>query len=90
MEKCYKEAVKEVLGKKKSNRKPWLSETTLKLVDQRADTNKKIMETHSERLKKRLQEQCKEQDRNVKKQARNDKKQWTARGSKTPKYEKTV
>ena len=76
LERCYIETAKKVLGKKRKKKKPWISETTWRLIDQRADIHKKILATHSDRLKGRLQDLYREKDREIKRQVRNDKRQW--------------
>ena len=70
------ETAKDVLGKKRRKKKPWISETTWRLIDQRADIHKKILATHSDRLKGRLQDLYREKDREIKRQVRSDKRQW--------------
>ena len=66
MEMCYMETAKEVLGKKRKRKKPWIIETSWRLIEQRIDIHKKILTTHSERLKGRLQDMYREKDREVK------------------------
>ena len=54
LEKAFTEVADEVLGRPKKKRKPWISEQSWALVDQREELNKKILSTRSERVKKRL------------------------------------
>ena len=45
IEKCYTETAKEVLGKKKRKKKPWISEQSWALIEQRNNLHKKIVGT---------------------------------------------
>ena len=76
IEKCYIEKVKEVLGKKKRKKKPWISEQSWALIEQRSNLRKKIVGTRSERIKQRLKDEYKDVNREVKRQNRTDKRDW--------------
>ena len=76
METCYIETAKEVLGKKGKKKKPWISEATWKLIDQRAGIHKNILATHSDRLNGRLKDMYREKDREIKRHVKSDKRLW--------------
>ena len=52
MEEAYMKTADEVLGRPRKKRKPWITEESWALVDQREEINKKILSTRSERIKK--------------------------------------
>ena len=60
MEEAYTKKAEEVLGRPRKKTKPWKTEESWALVDQRKEINKKILSTHSERIKKRLRRKGKE------------------------------
>ena len=66
MEEAYTKVVHEVLGRPFMKRKPWITEESWALVDQREEINKKILSTRSERIKKRLRTEYKEKSKEVK------------------------
>ena len=74
MEKAFKEVADEVLGRPKKKRKPWISEQSWALVDQIEELNKKILNTRSKRVYKRLTMEYKEKNRVVKQSMRCDKR----------------
>ena len=74
LEKAFTEVADEVLGRPKKKRKPWISEQSWALVDQKEELNKKILSTRSERVKKRLRMEYKEKNRVVKQSMRCDKR----------------
>ena len=76
IEKCYNEAAKEVLGKKKRKKKPWISEQSRALIEQRNNLQKKIVGTRSERIKRRSKDEYKDVNNEVKRQIRTDKREW--------------
>ena len=76
MEKAYTETAETVLGKPRNKKKPWISEKSWKLIDEREDTHKKILGTHSERIKKKLRKKYAYQKREVKSSLRSDKRKW--------------
>ena len=55
IEKCYTETANEVLGKKKRKKKPWISEQSWALIEQRNNLHKKIVGTRSEGNRDRLE-----------------------------------
>ena len=76
MHTAYTESAEEVLGRPGKKKKSWISEASWKLVDARMEINKKILSTHSERLKGQLKDNYKEKDREVKRNLKADKKKW--------------
>jgi len=54
MEEAYTTTAYEVFGRPRRKRKPWITEESWALVDQREEINKTIRSTRSERIKKRL------------------------------------
>ena len=76
LEKAYNETAKEILGNKRTKRKPWISQNAWDLIEQRKEVNKKINGTKSERIKERIRERYRELDKEVKRQIKKDKKTW--------------
>ncbi|XP_071160880.1 uncharacterized protein [Mytilus edulis] len=72
----YTEAAKQVLGSSKKISKPWITNNTWKMVDERKEIKNKLEGTRSERLKVRLNEEYKQKNKGVKKSAREDKRKW--------------
>ena len=66
----------EVLGRPRKKRKPWVTEESWALVDQREEINKKILSARSERIKKRLRTEYKEKSKQVKRRIRSNKRKW--------------
>lgn len=54
MKKKYTEVAESVLGRPRKEKKPWISEKSWSLIDEREESNKKILGTRSERVKKQL------------------------------------
>ena len=74
MEKSFLEAAKSVLGKKKERKRPWMSEESWALIEQRNELNTKMLGTHSTRIRVHLNEEYKEKyDKEVKRHIRADK-----------------
>ena len=63
-----------MLGFRKGKSKPWISEETWKLIDERKGVKTKIDSTRSERIKNRGREAYREKDREVKRSVREDKR----------------
>ena len=77
MEKAYVEVAEAVLGRpRKKKKKPWISEKSWRLVEQRENINKEIIGTKSERIKKQLKIKYKEKDKETKRSIKLDKKKW--------------
>ena len=54
MMKAHTQAAETVLGKPKRRKKPWISNQSWKLVEEREEINKRILGTRSERVKAKL------------------------------------
>ena len=67
-----------VLGFRKGRSKPWISNSTWKLIDERKEMKIRIDSTRSERIKNRMKEEYKEKDIEVKRNVREDKRRWMA------------
>ena len=76
MERAYVEVAEAVLGRPRKKKKPWISEKSWKLVEQRENINKEIIGTKSERIKKQLKIKYKEKDKETKRSITLDKKKW--------------
>lgn len=68
MRKAYTKVADAVLAKPRKKKKPWISEESWRLVGQREATNKKILDTRSERLEKKLTTKYVEENKEVKKE----------------------
>ena len=77
LEKAYVKTAEEILGYKKKKNKPWLSQETWTLVDQRKAIKQKLIGARSERQRKRWQDEYRQKDREVKRQVRVDKRRGT-------------
>ena len=66
MENTYVGAAKDVLAIAKKTSKPWLLDGTWKKVEERRQLKLKLESTRSERVKKRIKEQYKGKDQEVK------------------------
>ena len=65
-----------VLGYKKNKKEEWITGDTWKKIDERKETKKKLNQAKSQRLKDRLQTTYSEQDKEVKRMTRKDKKEF--------------
>lgn len=75
MKKAYTEVAELVLGRpRKKKKKPWISEESWSLINQREKINEKISRTRSERVKKQLRAKYVEKNREVKRSIKADKK----------------
>ncbi|XP_071150122.1 craniofacial development protein 2-like [Mytilus edulis] len=75
--KCYKETSTNTLGFKERGQKPWISNESWKLVDERRQLKERTNNSRSERVKNNLHAKYSDKDKEVKKSMRNDKRQWT-------------
>jgi hypothetical protein len=73
---AYTKAAEEVLGHKKGVNKPWISNNTWRLVDERRLAKIRVESTRSERIKNRIRKENREKDREVKRSIREDKRTW--------------
>ena len=76
LRKAYTETAENVLGKPRKKKKPWISEASWHLVDEREKLNKKILSTRSERVRNQLRAKYVEKNREVKRSIKADKKRW--------------
>ena len=76
MESIYVGAAKDVLGIAKRTSKPWLHDGAWKKVEERRHLKLNLESTRSERVKKRIKEEYKGKDQEVKRSAREDKRYW--------------
>ena len=74
---AYNMTAKKVLGCKAKKVKPWISKESWDLIEQREAIKLKLDGTNSKRLKEKRRVQYKAKDREVKKQIRRDKRNWT-------------
>ena len=65
-----------VLGYKKNKKEEWITGDTWKKIDERKETKKKLNQVKPQRLKDRLQTAYSEQDKEVKRMTRKDKKEF--------------
>ncbi|XP_077867270.1 uncharacterized protein LOC144356268 [Saccoglossus kowalevskii] len=70
----YVETGKKVLGVKASKSKEWLCPHTWKLIDERKEIKNKLLNTKSQRLLDQLNELYRNENKQVKKSARNDRR----------------
>ncbi|XP_062570395.1 uncharacterized protein LOC134232444 [Saccostrea cucullata] len=71
------ENAQQILGPRKRKKEEWISENTWKIVEQRKEKKKKILSTKSKRQKDQLQAEYRTIDKEVKKNARADRKAYT-------------
>ena len=76
MKEAYTEVAEAVLGKPRKKNKPWITEESWRLIDQRQQINEKILSTRSERVKGQLRTKYKEKNKEVKRSLKSDKKKW--------------
>ena len=77
LEKAYNMTAKKVLGYKAKKVKPWISKESRDLIEQRKAIKIKLNGTNSERLKEKRRVEYKAKDREVKRQIRRDKRNWS-------------
>ena len=76
LRKAYVESAAEVLGFQKGKSKPWISQQTWKVIDERKEIKKKLDSTKSERIRNKIREQHRQKDKQVKRSVREDKRKW--------------
>ena len=79
MNQALKEAGEKVLGFRKKKKEEWIQLDTWQKIDERKETKQKINSTRSERMKQRLRTTYSELDKQVKRQAKRDKKLYIER-----------
>ena len=57
MKKAYTEVAETVLGRPRKKKKPWISDLSWTLIEEREEINKKILATLSEKVKKKKKKQ---------------------------------
>ena len=77
LEKAYNMTAKKVVGYKTKKVKPWISNESWDLIEQRKAIKIKLDGTNSERLKEKRRVEYKAKDREVKRQIRRDKRNWS-------------
>ena len=76
VQRAYTETVKDVLGFSDNIQKPWMSNSSWKLIDERKAVKKRIDGAKSQRIKEKLRQNYRSKDRKVKKSVRIDKRKW--------------
>ena len=74
LRKAYAESAEEVLGFQKGKSKPWISQQTWKVIDERKEIKTKLDSTKSERIWNKITEQQRQKDKQVKRSVREDKR----------------
>ena len=69
-------AGKKVLGTARRKKEQWISEQTWEKITERKEVKKKLLQAKSERLKQQLRDKYTALDKNVKKQAKTDKRNY--------------
>ena len=77
LEKTNNMTAKKVLGYKTKKVKPWISKEARVLIEQRKEIKLKLDGTNSERQKEKRRVEYKAKDREVKRQIRRDKRNWS-------------
>lgn len=72
----YREAAKKVIGRSKKQSKPWIGDKTWEKIKDRKEAKLKMEGARSERLKQRRREEYDAKDKEVKRSAREDKRNW--------------
>ncbi|CAG2216043.1 unnamed protein product [Mytilus edulis] len=75
--KCYQETATNTIGYKERGHRPWISNESWKLEDERRQLKEKTNNSRSERVKNSLNVEYSDKDKKIKKSLTNDKKQWT-------------
>ena len=70
------ESAEETLGFQKGKSKPWISEQTWKVIDERKEFKTKLDSTKSERTRNSIRGEYSQQDKEVKSNMREDKRRW--------------
>ena len=76
LKKAYTKVADTVLGKPRKKKKPSIRGESWQLVDQQDAINKKILSTHSERVKNQLRAKYAEKNKDVKRSIKSDKRKW--------------
>ena len=65
---------REVLGYRKRQHKPWISDDTIKKIEERRETKHKVIQARTRAQKQRLRQEYSECDKEVKRSAKKDKR----------------
>ena len=76
MMKAHTEAAKTVLGKPRRKKKPWISDRSSNLIEEREEIDRKTLGTRPERVKSQLRKKYGEKKSGVKKSIGTDKRIW--------------
>ncbi|KAK3090013.1 hypothetical protein FSP39_008513 [Pinctada imbricata] len=66
-----------ILEVKEKGQKPWISRNSWKLVEERKHLKQQIINSRSERVKRKLKSKYSEKDKEIKCSVRNDRRKWT-------------
>ena len=72
----YRDAAKKVLGRSKKLSRPWIVSKTWEKTKERKEVKLKLVSARSERLKERRSEEYNAKNKEVKRSAREDKRNW--------------
>ena len=72
----YLKTAETCLGAKRRRKKEWMTDDTWKLIDKRRDTKKRSLDAKSQRLKDRIEQQYQEENLEVRRKARCDKRKY--------------
>ena len=77
MSRGYIETASNILGVKEKGQKPWISQDSWKLVEERKQIKEHITSSRSERVKRHLRNKYSDKDKEVKRSMRDDRRKWT-------------
>ena len=72
----YRDAAKKVFGRSKKLSRPWIVSKTWEKTKERKEVKLKLVSARSERLKERRSEEYNAKNKEVKRSAREDKRNW--------------
>ena len=73
---AFCETAKEVLGYRTKKGKSWISSDSWKGNEERRQLKRKVPGIKSERIRARLQKDCRQKDQEVKRRRKRDKREW--------------
>ena len=79
-EDAYKETAQKILGYKKKGHKPWISNESWELVEERKRLKNNIEQTKSDRIKQNYMDTYRCKDKEMKKSMRQDNRKWVDHG----------
>ncbi|KAL3877700.1 hypothetical protein ACJMK2_035366 [Sinanodonta woodiana] len=77
--KAMKEAGEEVLGYRNNRKTEWISEETWTRIEERKQIKKRLFDSNSPRLKDKITKEYRGKDKEVKKSARRDRREYAER-----------